>query len=272
MTVRLGPDSSRYWLAAEGKPVARPFHLRWLLPRLLGQEIRRWWFVWGSSWLLVFAGGLVLALQHGATTAEGLAAGVLLIALPGLWGPQVVRPVGVDLPSMAVGIWAAVALGHGWWFVAVPLVLVAGCIKESAPIWCSLWARNPLLLVGLAAPLVRSILSKPELDEVTALPALREVHEHPIQTALRGRDWRSAWVMVAPWGLTLAALYRPSPWVLVTLAVAYLQLIVATDTVRLVQTAAGPPMAVVAALTIPTPWLLLAVIAHSFWWRQPEVI
>lgn len=272
MALTLGPDSARYWLAAEGQPVARPFHLRWLLPRLLGQSERAWWIVWGLSWPLLFAGGWVLASQHGESWHEGLAAGVLLVALPGLWGPKVVRPVGVDLPSMVLSLGAACALGEGWWWLAVPLALIGGCIKESGPVWSALWAWNPLLLVGLAAPLIRSLLAKSAMDEFTARPNLREVHEHPIRTALRGRSWRDAWVMVAPWGLTLAALYRPTPWVLVTLLVAYLQLVVATDTVRLVQTAAGPPMAVAAALTIPAPWLLLAVVAHAFWWRKPEVV
>jgi hypothetical protein len=161
---------------------------------------------------------------------------------------------------------------HGWWWAAIPVVLVAACIKESAPVWCALWAWNPLLLVGLVAPAVRALTSKPRVDEVTAKPNLKKIHDHPVRTALTSRQWRDAWVMVAPWGLCLAALYRPSWWVAVALAAAYAQLLVATDTVRLVHTAAGPTLAIAAALVIPTAWLPLALVAHSFWWRKPEVI
>jgi hypothetical protein len=115
---------------------------------------------------------------------------------------------------------------------------------------------------------------KPQLDQVTAQPVLRRVYEHPVITAMeshRGR-WRDAWLMVAPWGATLAALYRPSWQTLLILVLAYAQLLVATDTVRLLHTAAGPVMALAAAQVLPVQWLPLILVAHFFWWRKPEVI
>lgn len=270
--IRLGPDASRYWLMAQGASVARPFYLRWLLPKVCGTDPRRWWLAWGVSWPLIAGGVAVMTSHRGATGTQALAAAVLCIALPGVWGPVVVRPVGVDLPAMALGVWAAAAASYGLWWVAIPLALAAACVKESAPVWAALWAWHPLLLVALLAPAIRALVASPALDEVTANPTLRAIHDKPIHTALSARQWRNAWVMVAPWGVCLAALYDPSVAVCVTLAVAYLQLIVATDTVRLVHTAAGPTMAIAAAMTIPTPWLLLAVVAHVFWWRTPEVV
>jgi hypothetical protein len=59
---------------------------------------------------------------------------------------------------------------------------------------------------------------------------------------------------------------------LVVLGVAYAQLLVATDTVRLVHHVAGPAMAVAAAHVIPVEWLLLAVVVHVAWWFAPERI
>lgn len=78
--------------------------------------------------------------------------------------------------------------------------------------------------------------------------------------------------MVAPWGVCLVALARPTVPLIAVLIVAYAQLLVATDSVRLFQTAAGPPMALAAAALIPTPLLLPAVVVHTFWWRRPEMI
>jgi len=52
-------------------------------------------------------------------------------------------------------------------------------------------------------------------------------------------------------------------------AAAYAQLIVATDTVRLYQVAAGPVVALVAAQTISVQWLLPAVVFAGVWWREP---
>jgi hypothetical protein len=100
------------------------------------------------------------------------------------------------------------------------------------------------------------------------------VHEHPFKTAMEAHHgrWRDAWLMVAPWGATLAALYHPSWQTLLILLIAYGQLLVATDTVRLLHTAAGPVMAIAAAQVLPVQWLPLILIAHFFWWRKPEVI
>lgn len=66
--------------------------------------------------------------------------------------------------------------------------------------------------------------------------------------------------------MCLAALVSPSWPVVLVLVVAYAQLLVATDTTRLVQTAAGPVVALAAAQTIPVEWLLLAVVVHAVWW------
>jgi hypothetical protein len=78
--------------------------------------------------------------------------------------------------------------------------------------------------------------------------------------------------MVAPWGVCLAALYAPTWQLVAVLVVAYAQLLVATDTVRIYTVAAAPVMAVAAAQTIPTSWLLFAVIFHVVWWRRPEFV
>lgn len=271
--MKLGPDASRYILAGMGERVARPFHLRWLLPWACRDDLTKWRRVWASSWGLAAASMFAWGYYESGVWV-GLAAAVLLLALPGVLGPPVVRPVGVDLPAMAWTIFAVVQLEHGWWPLAVAAILIAASIKESSPVWAALWVWHPLLLVGLAAPLIRGLFWRPQLDRVTAMPNLLEVHDHPIRTALAAHQhqWRDAWVMVAPWGLCLAALYSPSWQLVAVLAVAYAQLLVATDTVRLVHTAAGPPMALAAAQIVPPQWLLLACVVHVVWWRRPELV
>jgi len=273
--MRLGPDSARYVLAGQGHRVARPFHLRWLLPFVCRDVPRRWWIVWSLSWPLTAAAMVVLALGRGLELGPAVGAAALLVALPGLLGPVVVRPVGVDLPALAVGLWAAALLELGWWPAAVVLVLVAGSVKESTPVFAALWAWHPLLLVGLLAPAIRAVCSRPELDPVTAgNPTLLEVHNHPVRTALEAhRDRaRDAWLWLWPWGASLAALVRPSVAVVSTLVAAHAQLLVATDTVRLLHTAAGPVVALAAAEVIPGPLLILAAAASFMWWRRPELI
>lgn len=279
MTVRLGPDAQRYWIAGGGDEVAKPFHLRWLLPAVCKQQVRRWWAVWALSWPILF--GSVFWLGADLGWQRALLAAVLCCGLPGVWGPSVVRPVGVDLPGMALGALAAALIVHGHVWPAVIVIGLAAQVKESMPVWAALWAWNPVLLVGLAFVVFNVAVIRPGMDAVTAKPELRAIHDHPVATALRYRSavsqpnwpwWRNFWIVLAPWGVCLAALYRPDWRVLVVLGVAHLQLLVATDTARLLHTAAGPAVALAAAAVLPGPWLLLAGLAGVCWATKTEVM
>ena len=270
----IGPDAARYLLAGQGQRVARPFNMRWLLPLLCRDDPKRWMAVWLCSWPLVAAGAVWWALGTGVDVWQAVAAAAILVALPGILGPAAVRPVGVDLPALAVGLFAAGCFARGWWPAALVLALAAGSIKESYPLWIALWAWNPLALVALVGPVAVYLIRRPAMDEVTAIAQLREIHDHPFRSSLahhRGR-WRDAWLMVAPWGVGLAALVAPSPQLVATVGLAYAQLVGVTDTVRVYQFAAGPVVALAAAQVVPPQWLLLAVVLHVVWWRKPEFV
>lgn len=275
----MGPDAARYWLAGAGCDVAKPFHLRWLIPSVCKNSIRRWWFVWAMSWPVLAGAMTWLAWDLGWERAVFAAA--LTVGLPGVWGPKVVRPVGVDLPAMALGALAAALLVHGHIWPAIAVVMVAAQVKESSPVWAALWAWHPILLVGLVFVAFNAVVIRPGMDEVTAKPNLREIHDHPLRTGLTYRNvlsspnwpwWRNWWVLAAPWGVCLAALYRPTWQTVTVLAVAHLQLLVATDTARLLHTAAGPAVAIAAATVVPVPWLLVAAVVHVLWMRPTEVM
>lgn len=272
MTVTLGPDAARYWIAAQGLPVARPFNLRWLLPAACGTNLRRWWSVWALSWPVL--GGGIFWLAEDLGWQRAAFAAVVVLGLPGVWGPKVVRPVGVDLPSMALAAISAAAAVHGWLWLAVAAAAIGAMIKESAPVWAALWAWSLWPLLALAVLVVPIAMGKTAIDSVTARPDLREIHDHPIRSSIKYRAgyWRSGWVMVAPWGAALAGLYAPSWRLLVVLAVAHAQLLVATDTVRLVAAGAGPAMAIAAASVLPVEWLPLAAVLHVFWFWDQKVV
>lgn len=273
---KLGPDAYRYVLAGGGTPMSRPFHLRWLLPKLLGDDLDAWRVVWMVSWPLLAASTFGWRLAAGDDWRIAGAAAALLIALPGILGPTVSIPVQVDLPSTALTMTGVMLLelGHPAQIVAGMAVLaVAASIRETTPVVAALtlWSIWPLAL--LVVPLVAAVVIKPaEFDPLGE--RFQYIADHPIRSALEhhtGR-WRDGWLMVAPWGVCLAALVGADWRLLVVLAVAYAQLLVATDTVRLVHHVAGPAMAVAAAHVIPVEWLLLAVAAHVVWWRAPERI
>ena len=275
MAVQVGPDAWRLLHLGTGGQVVAPFHLRWLLPALCGNDLRRWWAVWLVSWPVLAAGMVAFGRVSGLGWELAVAATLLVVGLPGVLGPKVSIPVGTDLPALALGVWAAAAWGHGWWPVALVLVAVASTIRETSGVWVALWVWHPIpAAVGVVVVAVRHVTTKRRgLDPLTgSQPVLKRVHEHPVRSALEhhaGR-WRDGWLMVAPWGVCLAALADPSWTLLALLAVACGQLLVATDTVRLVQCAAAPVVAVVAVQQLPPGWLWIAVVAHCVWWRRPE--
>lgn len=269
--MRFGPDATRYLIAANNGAVGRPFHLRWLLPKLCRTDVRRWWWMWVLSWPVLFGSTVWwVSADHGWQVA--VAAAGLLVGLPGVLGPRVTIPIQVDLSSSAVTMFGcALAVNVSMW-AGVCVIAVAAMMSEKAPIIGSLWLWSLWPLVAVFPVVVAAVLITPGKDPLG--DEFDRIAKHPVQTAFEAHAgrWRDAWLMVAPWGVTLAALYQPDWRLIVILVVAYAQLLVATDTVRLVQKVAGPPMAVAAATIIPVEWLLLAVVVHVVWWRAPERI
>jgi hypothetical protein len=268
-----GPDAARYLAAAQGVPVSRPFHLRWALPYACGTSPKAWWLTWLISWPILAVAAFGWAHTVTGDWRVALAAAALLLSLPGILGPRAVIPIGVDLPATAttmVGVWL-VALGHPAQIAAGVIVIgLAATIRETSPVWAALWAWSPWPLIALVAVAVAAVIRKPGPDPLG--PTFQTIADHPIRSSLehhRGQ-WRDAWVMVAPWGVTLAALVGADWRFVAVLAVAYAQLLIATDTTRLLHHGAGPVMALAAAQVIPTPWLLLAVAVHVAWWRPPH--
>lgn len=275
----LGPDASRYVHLANGVRVPRPFVWRWLLPTLCRDYARRWLAVWFASWVLLAVGMMWFAWLRLDAVWPALTAAVFVVGLPGILGPTVVNPIGVDLFATAFGVLGAGCAATGTpagVVVGVGCVLVAGSTKETAPVFAALWAWSPWLLIGFAAPAARYLWVRwHNLEGPDPLGAdFQQIADQPFQAGWNAHRfaWRDGWAMVAPWGACLIALYAPSWQIAAVLAVAYAQLLVATDTVRLVHHAAAPTMAVAAVAHIPSRWLLPAAVAHFFWFRKPERI
>lgn len=260
--VLLTPDGDRYIAMGAGQRVALPFHLRWLTPRLCRDDPRRWVAATIATTILASAGIFCLAHQHGLSPRLALASAVLWAGLPSVrfcWK----CPVLVDMPTITAAVWAAVVFDVNPW-AGVALALFAGCVNERAPVFTALFAWNPLPLVGLIAPAVRNVQTP---GDDPADPPNRWIVAHPVESArmFHAGKWRNPIVMVLPWGGCLAALAGLDTQVVVTLAVCYAQLLVATDTVRLYQQAA--PVVCIAAVAIAPLWLVPFLLAAT--WFNP---
>jgi hypothetical protein len=189
--------------------------------------------------------------------------GLLICGFPGLWWNHFRRPVLVDPTAMTWTVLASALSLHGWWPAALLVVLVAACMKETAPVFAACFALSPLLLLGLVAPLIRRVTAR-GVEELGA-----EELSDPIGSARRAHAAHvfDPVVMIAPWGVgVLAVLARDRTIVtVVTLAacLGYAQLAVAVNTVRLYQWA-GPAVALATASVLPAGWGPAVLLLHLF--------
>lgn len=241
----LTPDGVRY-MAMRSRRVARPFHLRWLMPLLCGNDKLRWEIATKAS----IVGLGVLAWVY--TGSPWMAA---CVALSGVWFNWR-HPVLVDGAGMLLALLSAV-LWPVCWPAAVVVAVVAGCVRETAPVWAAVYAWHPVLLIGLVPVGFRS------LQRAGTDPVHRdEMLAHPLRWGLRSHRgrWVDPFLMVAPWGPLVLGLAAMSPQLAVALGLAYGQLAIATDSQRL-YVWAWPVLAAATVAVVPAAWMPLVALA-----------
>ena len=216
-------DGWRYQAMARGEGAPKPYHYRWLMPQILGEDQARW-----QAANTVACAAMVPAMWWltGSPTV-----GLFTFTLYGVWGMSRKFPFITDPVAMAAAIVAAAATKHRRWEVAVATALLAGGARETAPVFAALYAWHPLPLIGLVSPAVMS--RKPEGPDITddfshtcVVDPFKAVWQVRKDTAT---DWH---LYLAPLGgLWLGA--RGDLRTTLTLIAAYAQLLVAVDTSRL---------------------------------------
>lgn len=265
MSFILTPDGGRFLRMATGAAEPVPFHLRWLLPSVCGESLTAWLLVTyasiASSAVLI---GL-LALKAGASQAQAIFAAALWLGLPSI-RLLAMAPVLVDAFGIACSLASAYAVSQGLPWTAAGIALVGAAAWEKAPVFAALFAWSPWPLIGLVAPVLRRLFVKPGVMQKD--DPHRHSIEHPLETGLQSHagKWRDPIAMLAPWGACLWILSAdPSIPIIATLAFAYSQLLLATDTVRLYQHAA-PVVCISAAMTLPIEYAVPIALAH---WMNP---
>lgn len=223
--------------AAERKS---PFQLRWLLPAVLPRNPWAWAAV---SWVALVCTCLLFPGDLWTCAAW--------VALP-WFRCMAAAPVLVDAPAFAM------SLACRRW--PNPLWGLGAAVSERMPVMAALmvWDAPESLLVVLVGMFWAG----------AAYLLLEPSGKHTMPSATeRLLDWRT---MLAPWGLGVAALLIPG-WTLpevALVAVAYGQMLVATDSVRMYQWAA-PVVLPRAIAAIPLRLRLPAMVLH---WLNPWAI
>lgn len=248
------PDGLRY-MKAYREPVARPYYFRWLLCLVCKDHLRRW--IWLSR-------GSVIALAPLAWWYTGSPWMMACVFLPGimiLWH----HPVLVDAEGMALALLAA-CLWPICWPVSIILVLVAGMVRETSPLWAAIWAWNPVLLIGLVPVAIRWLTKTEGYDA-----EFDWYLKHPIKAGLAEHrpTWNSPRWMITPWAGLIFGVAVLSPWTVdstrlaVALVCAYGQLLLAVDTVR-IYTYAWPSLALACTQALPPQWLPFIALSIIF--------
>jgi hypothetical protein len=253
----LAPDSAYYLDAGAGKRVPIPFAYRWFLPFALGTVHNRWRIVTLAA----------IGIQGGALAvyAHDLRAVILVGFLPALWRFSLRHPILADAPAMAVALCGAATwtvLPHTWptILLLLTLSLLAGGMRETAPVWMAIYCWSPWPLAGLLAVLPGALKARkvdPTSDNIWI--------QHPVESALKARrgHWL-AWQLVAvPWGVLLPlAVWHATPRVWLALALAHLPWLATSDWNRIAAWAA--PVLAVAALSWHSDLWPLLLLIHVF--------
>ncbi len=254
--ISLSPDGRRYLAMAAERCAPLPFALRWLLPYMCGPSPGRWRYCTAIHMTLLVP-IVTIWLSHWINDPIAcMVGGIFIIGLPGIWRIHLRWPVLVDPTAMAWALISALFAFEGLWLLAVACSLVAGSAKESAPVFAAVYCWHPVVLLGLVGPLLRRCTARlcpdPEGDE--------EILTHPFRAGWQAHSqwWRAPKVMFAPWGICLLAPLTDDAHLLMMLVVgvvlAYGQLLVAVDTVRLYQWAA--PLAILCTVAALPVWAL----------------
>lgn len=268
--IRLGtrliiwPDSQHYIKLGTGQLPPGPFCRRWLLPLVCGSSIPRWTL---AAWVSVAASALLLT--HLAGTPK---AALLLMGLYGLVWMGIIGPVLTDLPAFALALGSVASLEAGWWPLAILFALAAGACKETAPFFAAAWSLSPLLLaVALASTVLLFVAGRwwggddekdPWLtsDLRKLFTLARQTHSFldPLKMLLPF----GALVILAPISIATFGVDRLAIAAIISLALGYGQLLVASDESRLMQWAT-PPL-VLLACRVDAPWVWPLLLVHVF--------
>lgn len=246
---QLTPDGIRYVTAVNAR-VPKPFHYRWLLPRILHDNARAWA---ATSQIATLA--LLPLVWWYVGGWRGVAAAAMVTGLAGVWKFNRRFPVLVDASGMALALLSADLFRHHLWPLGLAVALLGGCVRETSPIMAALYAWNPLALCGLLPVAVRHF--QREGPDPQGNPPWKIGEQFRICTKIHRAQ--PPWLFVLPWGAAVIALAHMSPQLALTLLACYAPMLVATDTVRIYQWAF--PVVLLNATHAVSPRFLVFLVA-----------
>ena len=255
------PDSERYM----NRTKFPPFHLRWLLPFLLRKNTVAWQIVTGIATVLIPVAMFYFLESWGLSYIQCIIGGLLTLGLKGVFGFNIRVPVLVDSTAMLLMVISATLFNYGMIIPAIAVVVIAGCIKESSPVFTAIVSLNPLALLGLIPVLIMFVRGKTDKHDIGGKKS-EEILKHPFKYGISMHS--NIWLNYNLWlsfGILLLAFKNPSIHLLLMFGVAFSQMLMATDSIRLLHWC-FPVMILYTVPLIPLEWAIPLVILQ---WINP---
>jgi hypothetical protein len=225
-------DWEEYQRAASGN-APRPFCWRWLVPALARSSPAAWRAI--TVWSLALLPAALVFFLHthrvGGPLSWTLTA-LALTLLPVIYerGLKILHLV--DAPALLLALLTAACsrLESPGVYCTLPLAILTGATRETAPIFAALWAMNPLPLIGL--------LGVPFWRRGVAPWRHSHLYEQPWRRHMNAR-WQQGFHLgyLVGWGAFLPAwphALGTYPWILMmTLTMATIPILRSIDVFRL---------------------------------------
>lgn len=235
--INLSYDGIRYYAMGSGENTCNPFYLRWLLPFLCKNSDFRWNLASEISTFLLIPLTFLLLLVLGCSFVSSICGALSVLGLSGVFWFNRRIPALVDSTAMCFCLVSLIFFYYdeSFLFLSIIFSILAGCTKESSPLYIYLITFNPFLLLGFLSPVLMKLFKKEGKDQCEGLAKMAACKPFHTCIPLRNNNWHNFRLMVLPWGGLLAALFFPSVSLVLTLLLAYLLLWIVTDTIRVYQ-------------------------------------
>lgn len=255
------PDGDYYRAMGRGLHVPRPYSLR-TLAAFVPPTMAAWRVLHMATYGMALVATYAVAERMGVS---GWMVVACMFTLP--WIRQgIAWPALLDMPLLAVATLTAALAPHLGEWVFVPIIFSV-LIHERAPLWCALYAWPWADVVIVVASVVAAAsITAWQYQQATAHPDEQRIEwlKDPIGAARERHryTWHNAKVWVMPWGGVALGFAQSSPWVWLSILVAYAGCLMAQDRARIYGMAALP--LTIAAVTVAGDYALLIPLVNWF--------
>ena len=253
------PDSKRYFAMGSGITQINPFNLRWLLPFICRNNITAWNVFNIGSLILIPVVMYMLLIVKGYSETQSLIGCALVCGLSGVMLVNYIAKYLTDSFGMLMVLCSAIAFQLNNPIAGIIFSCIGSMANEKVFIYSALTSWNSLALIGGIPVLIRYLLVKPAKTDYLGDT---EQLKHPLKLAHQFHKNRY-FSIVLVWGVCILALNDMTLQLALTLFVAYLSCIGATDLTRLFQWAF--PVVVIATVNVfPIEYTLPLLAIHWF--------